>query len=64
MQEAGTSEAKETAMVAALFLLGKYTSTSTDNHLEPLRLLLDNLPYGLGRHAWRLVIAANGRLLF
>ncbi len=64
--EAGVSESKETALISSLFLLGQHAAANgqTTAFYDSYRSLLDNLPYGLGRHCWRLLTAATGHLLF
>lgn len=61
------SEHKETALLLTVHLLGRWAAASAPPNTqwyEHLRPVLDGLPYGLGRHAWRQLQAATGTLLF
>ena len=61
------SEHKETALLVVIHLLGRWAQVAAPNNTqwyEHLRGLLDSLPYGLGREAWRFLEQSAGHLLF
>lgn len=61
------SEYKETALLLTIHMLGRWAAVASPPNsqwFEHLRPILDALPYGLGRHAWRLLENWTGALLF
>ncbi len=61
------AEHKETALLVTVHMLGRWAHAAgppNSQYYEHLRPVLDALPYGLGRHAWRLLEASAGLLLF
>ena len=62
-----TSESKETALLLIIHLLGKWAykvSPANTTWIGPLRAVLDQYPYGVGRCAWRVLQQFCGTLLF
>ena len=63
----GLTEQKETCLIMAVCMLGKWArlcSMQSSHFYESFRPLLNSLPYGMGRPAWRLLQESAGHLLF